>query len=133
MGSSIQRGMVKKTSGIKLPEGHIEDISSSYKYLGILQSYGNHDQEVRQKAKTEYKKRIRLVLKTQLTAKNKITAINTYALPVIRYTAGITAWPKEDINNLDIQTRKMFTIMGHFTQNQMLTDYMTKEKKEGEV
>ena len=82
-----QRGMIKQTSGIKLPEGHIEDISSSYKYLGILQSYDNHDQEVRQKAKTEYKKRIRQVLKTQLTAKNKITAINTYALPVIKYTA----------------------------------------------
>ena len=125
-----QRGMVKKTSGIKLPEGHIEDISSSYKYLGILQSYGNHDQEVRQKAKTEYKKRIRLVLKTQLTAKNKITAINTYALPVIRYTAGITAWPKEDINNLDIQTRKLFTMHGAFHPKSNV-DRLYDKRKEG--
>ena len=110
----VNRGKVKTTQGIQLPEGHIADIEDSYKYLGIMQSYGNHDAEVRRKATAEYKKRVKQVLKSQLTAKNKITAINTYAVPVIRYTAGVTDWPKEEIQNLDIQTRKLLTMYGAF-------------------
>ena len=107
-----KRGHVIRTGGIDLPDGHIDDIQESYKYLGVLQSYGNHNQEVRKKATREYKKRIRQVLKSDLTAKNKIIAINTYATPVIRYTAGIIDWPKEEITKLDIDTRKLFTMHG---------------------
>ncbi|XP_055011039.1 uncharacterized protein LOC110155377 [Boleophthalmus pectinirostris] len=39
--------------------------------------------------------------------KNKAQAINSYALPVIRYPAGITHWPKE--------IQKLLTIHGGFT------------------
>jgi hypothetical protein len=46
----IKRGKVEKTEGITLPEGHIYDVEEKYKYLGIQQSYGNHDTEVRRKA-----------------------------------------------------------------------------------
>jgi hypothetical protein len=95
-----------------LPNGHIDDIQEHYKYLGVLQSYGNHNEEVRTKAIREYKKRIRQVLKSDLTARNKTIAINTYATPVIRYTAGVIEWPKEEITKLDIDTRKLFTMYG---------------------
>jgi hypothetical protein len=83
-----KRGHVIGTNGIDLPNGHIDDIQEHYKYLGVLQSYGNHNEEVRTKAIRLYKK-IRQVLKSDLTARNKTIAINTYATPVIRYTAGV--------------------------------------------
>ena len=126
----VKRGKVTTTAGIDLPEGHIDDVAEKYKYLGILQSYGNHDQEVRQKAITEYKKRVRQVLKSQLTAKHKVTAINTFAVPIIRYTAGIIEWPKEEISQLDIKTRKLFTLHGAFHPKSS-TDRLYKPRKEG--
>ena len=110
----VKRGKITKTDGIDLPEGHIDDVEEKYKYLGILQSYGNHEGEIKAKAITEYKKRIRQVLKSQLTAMNKVTAINTYATPVIRYTAGVINWTQEEKSKLDIQTRKLFTMHGAF-------------------
>ena len=42
----VNRGKVKSTCGISLPEGQIDDVDESYKYLGILQSFGNNDEEV---------------------------------------------------------------------------------------
>ena len=38
-----------------------------------------------------------------MSGKNKIRAI-MYALPVIRYPAGIINWPKEEIEAADIKT-----------------------------
>ena len=40
-----KRGKVIKTDGLELPAGHIADIETSYKYLGIPQSHGNHEEE----------------------------------------------------------------------------------------
>ena len=76
----VNRGKVKSTCGINLPD----DINESYKYLGILHSFGNNDGEVRCKATFEYRNRVRRVLKSKLSSKNKVTAINTFAVPVIQ-------------------------------------------------
>ena len=50
----VNRGKVKSTSGTSLPEGQIDDKDGIYKYLGILQPFGNNDEEVRRKATSEY-------------------------------------------------------------------------------
>ena len=42
----------------------------------------------------EYKRRLKLVLRSKLNGKNKISAINTWAVAVIRYGAGIIGWSK---------------------------------------
>ena len=52
----VNRGKLKSTSEISLLEGWIDDIDKSYKYLRILQSFGNNDAEVRCKAISEYRK-----------------------------------------------------------------------------
>ena len=41
-----------------------------------------------------------------------IKAINTWAVSVLRYTAGILSWTKEEICQLDRKTRKMMTMHG---------------------
>ena len=108
----VNRGKTARTQGIDLPQGHIADVAESYKYLGILQSHGNHDEEVRRKAVSEYRKRVRQVLRSQLSARNQVTAINTFAVPVIRYTATTVNWRQEDLRAADIGTRKLMTLHG---------------------
>ena len=91
------RGNVIKTDGLELPAGHIADIQTSYKYLGIPQLHGNHDEEARKTATSKYHQRVRQVLKSHFSGKNKIKAINTFALPFIRYPPGILSWTKEEM------------------------------------
>ena len=43
-----------KTGGLKLPAGHIVDIQTGYKYLDILRSHGNHDEETRKTTTSKY-------------------------------------------------------------------------------
>ena len=38
---------------------------------------------------------------TKLNGGNTIKAINTWAVPVFRYTAGIIDWTQEELKNLD--------------------------------
>ena len=79
----VNRGKIKSTSGIRLPEGQIDDISESYKYLGIVQSFSNNNKKVRHKATSEYRNRVRLVLRSKLYSKNRVTAINIFTVPVV--------------------------------------------------
>ena len=41
------------------------------------------------KIRKEYKRRIKLVLKSKLNARNKIATINTLTVPVIVYSYGV--------------------------------------------
>ena len=58
----------------------------------------------------EYKKHIWAILKTKLNGNNQIKAINTYASPVIHYTARIIDWTMEELRELDQMTRKQMNI-----------------------
>ena len=58
------------------------------------------------KIRKEYKRRIKLVLKSDMNARNKITANNTLAVPVILYSYGVIDWKLDEIQDLDRMTRK---------------------------
>ena len=109
----INRGKVTQTNGLEIDGDIIRDVGSNgYKYLGIPQLNENMEKETKEKARREYTKRIRKVLKTKLNARNKIDAINMYAIPVIRYTGGAVKWTKQEIDEIHRKTRKMFTMHG---------------------
>jgi hypothetical protein len=57
--------------------------------------------------KEEYTRRLRMMLKSELNAKNNITAIGALAIPVLRYSFGIINWTLEEIKKLDGKTRKI--------------------------
>jgi hypothetical protein len=46
----------------------------------------------------------------EMKAKNKITAVATLAVPVLRYTFGIVNWGLEEIRNIDRKPRKKLTM-----------------------
>ena len=114
-----RKGKVIKTDGLELPAGHIADMQTSYKYLGIPQLHGNHDEEGRKRATSKYHQRARQVLKSQLNGKTKIKAINTYALLVIRYPVGIVSWTKEEIVAADVKPCKLPTMDEGFQPSPM--------------
>ena len=53
----------------------------------------------------QYFSRLRAVLQSKLNGGNTVKAINTWAVPVVRYSGGIVDWTKEDIENMDRKTR----------------------------
>lgn len=50
-------------------------------------------------------KKVNTVLTTELNAKNKIQAINAWAIPFLMYTFGILTWSKTDLQNLNRKVR----------------------------
>jgi len=54
----------------------------------------------------EYFRRLRLVLGTELSAKNKIKAFGSWAVPVLRSRFGKFICLEEELQKLDRKTRK---------------------------
>jgi 3-methyladenine DNA glycosylase Tag len=67
-----------------------------YKYLGIEESEGIH-QQMKDRLKQEYNRQIRMILKSELNARNKITAIGALVVLALRYSCGIINWRLEEI------------------------------------
>ena len=49
---------------------------------------------------------------TELSANNKIQAIESLAVAVLRYRFGIVNWHQEELQKLDREMRKLLTIHG---------------------
>ena len=64
---------------------------------------------MKEKLKRELARRTRLILKTELNFKNRITAINILPIPVKPYSFNITDWNLSEIKRLDTTVRKMMT------------------------
>jgi hypothetical protein len=68
-----------------IPDLGVED---NYKYLALKQLLGIADTTARKQVGKKVLSRIEKVCKSQLNARNKITAINSWAIPVAAYTFG---------------------------------------------
>jgi len=82
----------------------------TYMYLGIEESEGIKHEQMKERLKQENSRRLRMILKSKLKARNKITAIGALAVPVLRYSFGIIEWRTEEIKNIDRKTIKMLTM-----------------------
>jgi len=61
------------------------DPRKACKYLGIEESFYIQHKNEKEKLKNKYLRRLRLVLGTELSAKYKILAIGSLAVPVLLY------------------------------------------------
>ena len=57
--------------------------------MGIVELDKIKENVMKEKTIKEYKRRLRLVLKSKLNGKNKITAINAWAVALFRYGAAM--------------------------------------------
>ena len=62
---------------------------------------------MKQKLKKKLVRRTRLILKSELNSKNRITAINILAIPVITYSFNIIDWNLSEVKRLDIKIKIM--------------------------
>ena len=53
-----------------------------------------------------------MILKSKLNGKNKITAINVWAVSVFRYGAGILQWKDRELKDVNRKSRKTVTMHG---------------------
>ena len=96
--ASFKRGTKVAAEGIPLNDN--QDIID----LDQVERVQHHKMKV--KIRKEYKRRIKLVLKSELNARDKIAAINTLAVPVILYSYGVIEWKLDEIQDLERMTRK---------------------------
>ena len=47
-----------------------------------------------------------------MSGKNKIVAANTWAVGILRYSAGVVEWKTDELKVLDRKTRKLMTLYG---------------------
>ena len=83
----LKRGRVQSKMYIGSTfENYIKELDpkKAYNYLGIEESFDIQHKNEKENLKKEYLKRLRLVLDTELSAKNKIQAIGSLAVPVLR-------------------------------------------------
>ena len=55
-------------------------------------------------------RRIKIILRSRLNCRNKIIAINTWAVSLMRYGAGIVKWTKSKLDKIGRKTRKVMTL-----------------------
>ena len=60
----------------------------------------------------EYLRRLRLILKSKLNGRKKIMGVNTWAISVMGYGAGILKWNTDELKNLGRKTIKFLTMRG---------------------
>ena len=51
-------------------------------------------------------------MKSKLNSGNLVTAINTWAVSLVRYGAGVIEWTQQKLENIDRITRKMMHLHG---------------------
>ena len=75
---TTKRGKVVRYERIKLTNSEVmkEVEKEGYMYLGIVELDKIKENEMKEKTIKEYKRRLRLVVKSKLNRKNKIIAIN---------------------------------------------------------
>ena len=90
----MKRGKLSKAEGLRLRSGEMikEVTEEGYKYLGILELDKVKEQEMKQEFRAEYMRRLKLIMKSKLHGRNKIKAINIWAISLLRYGAGIIEW-----------------------------------------
>ena len=100
--ATFKRGKKVQAEGIQLNDNQVIQglkQSRTYKYLGLEEGEGLPHHKIKGKIWKEYKRRVKLVLKSELNARNKIAAINILAVPAIIYSYGIINWKQDEIQH----------------------------------
>ena len=79
----------------------------------------------------EYMKRIRKIWSSELYSNNKVIAHNMFAIPVLTPTFGIINWTKEELEQMDVETREILSCNGSFHVNSDIDRLYTRHDKGG--
>ena len=85
----MKKRKIVKSDGTELPNGKVNNSleeGESYKYLGVLETDEMMVNEMKDKAKKEYSRRVRKVLESKGNSGNVFKVINTWILSIVRYS-----------------------------------------------
>ena len=85
----MKKRKIVKSDGTELPNGKVNNSleeGESYKYLGVLETDEMMVNEMKDKAKKEYSRRVRKVLESKGNSGNVFKVINTWILSMVRYS-----------------------------------------------
>ena len=84
--------------------------NETYKFLGILEADTIKQVEMKDKIQKEYFRRTRKLFETKLSSRNFIKGINTWAVPLVRYSGPYLKWTRDELKQMDQRTRKLMTM-----------------------
>ena len=96
---------------------HEIEEESSYKYLGQDENIAYVGKINKERVLQEYFGRVKKIWKSKLSAFNKTIAHNMFAVPVITPTYGILDWTIQELQDIDIKTRKNLNMTNNFHVN----------------
>ena len=109
----MKSGKRQLTDRMELPnKDKIKSLAENetYKYLGILEAETIKQAIMKEKVQKEYLRRTGKLLETKLNCRNLIKGINTWAVPLIRYSGPFLKWTQEELKKMDQRTRKLMTM-----------------------
>ena len=109
----MKSGKRHLTDGIELPnQDKIRKLAENEtcKYLGILEADTIKQVEMENKIQKEYLRRTRKLLETKLNCRNLTKGINTWAVPLVRYSGTFLTWTRDERRQMDQRTRKLMTM-----------------------
>ena len=85
------------------------------KYLLLIKEFDKiKDSEMKECFRKEYLRRTKAIMKSRLHGRNKIMAMNTWAVSLMRYGAGIIKWNVAELDEMDRKTQKIMTMNKEF-------------------
>ena len=84
--------------------------NETYKYLGFLKADTIKQVQMKDTMRKEYLRRTRKVLETKLSSRNLIKGINTWTVPLVRYSGPFLKWTRDELKHMDQRTRKLMTM-----------------------
>ena len=127
----IRRGRQVDSSGIGLPDDqHIGEIGEEgHKYLDILQLDQNLNTKMKVKITSEYIRRVKKLCRSKLNGGSLIRGISTWAVGVVRYSAGVVDWTMEEMTSMDRRTRKILAMNGClYTRSNVARLYLLRKE-----
>jgi uncharacterized membrane protein YkgB len=85
------------------------DENEFYKYVGMQQTRGIEHKYIKETLKNKFFKRVEAVLKTKLSGKHTIKAINTYAISLLTYFFGTIKWTQMELHGIQTKVNKSLT------------------------
>ena len=121
------------TDGMELPNHDkirtLEE-KETYKYLGILEADTIKQVQMKDIIWKKYLRRTRKLQETKLSSRNLIKGINTWAVPLVRYSGPFLKWTREELKQMDQMTRKLMT-MHKALHPRVDVDWLYVSRKEG--
>ena len=118
--ATVVRGKLCSSEGLAILDNSTISAlpyEEAYWYLGVLESDDFHHETMKNLLTTKYNYCVKKILSSCLSGKHIIRAINIFAVPLLRYSAGLIKWTLQELQQLDVKTRKLLSLYHAFSVN----------------